>query len=47
MALVHENKTLRFNIIEMIESASPKLLRRLVIGGCLLFWLVVILFVFF
>ncbi|MBO9446713.1 hypothetical protein [Ruegeria sp. R14_0] len=47
MTLAHESKTLRFNLANLIESASPKLLRRLVIGGCLLFWLVVGLFLFF
>ena len=47
MALVHESKTLRFNLANLIETASPKLLRRLVVGGCLLFWLIVGWYVFF
>ncbi|WP_170416475.1 hypothetical protein [Ruegeria atlantica] len=46
MTLVHESKPLRFNLANLIDTASPKLLRRLVIGGCLLFWLIVGLFIF-
>ncbi len=46
MTLTHESKPLRFTLANLIESSSPKLLRGLVVGGCLLFWLIVGLFVF-